>query len=98
MAQQNEYVAAIDLGTTKVVTIIGKKNPNGKLQIVSHSKTQSTGIKRGMVLNIEETVASIQRTVEDVQMKSGIIFNDVYVGIAGQHIRSVKNRGSINLN
>jgi cell division protein FtsA len=51
-----------------------------------------------MVLNIEETVASIQRTVEDVQMKSGIIFNDVYVGIAGQHIRSVKNRGSINLN
>ncbi|NHB68339.1 cell division protein FtsA [Perlabentimonas gracilis] len=97
MAQQNEYVAAIDLGTTKVVTIIGKKSPNGKLQVVSHSKAQSTGIKRGMVLNIEETVASIQRTVEDVQMKSGIIFNDVYVGIAGQHIRSVKNRGSINL-
>jgi len=98
MAQQHEYVAAIDLGTTKVVTIIGKKSPNGKLQIVSHSKAQSTGIKRGMVLNIEETVASIQRTVEDVQLKSGIIFNDVYVGIAGQHIRSVKNRGSINLN
>ena len=98
MAQHHEYVAAIDLGTTKVVTIIGKKSPNGKLQIVSHSKAQSTGIKRGMVLNIEETVASIQRTVEDVQLKSGIIFNDVYVGIAGQHIRSVKNRGSINLN
>jgi cell division protein FtsA len=97
MAQQNEYVAAIDLGTTKVVTIIGKKNPNGKLQIVSHSKAQSTGIKRGVVLNIEETVSSIQRTVEDVQMKSGIIFNDVYVGIAGQHIRSVRNRGYINL-
>jgi cell division protein FtsA len=98
MAQQSEYVAAIDLGTTKVVTLIGKKNHNGKLQIVSHSKAPSTGIKRGVVLNIEETVASIQRTVEDVQMKSGIIFNDVYVGIAGQHIRSVRNRGYINLN
>lgn len=98
MAQQNEYVAAIDLGTTKVVSIIGKKSPNGKLQIISHSKAPSTGIKRGVVLNIEETVTSIHRTVEEVQLKSGIIFNDVYVGIAGQHIRSVKNRGSINLN
>ncbi|MDX9847546.1 MAG: cell division protein FtsA [Tenuifilaceae bacterium] len=97
MAQQTEYVAAIDLGTTKVISIIGKKSPNGKLQIVSHSKAQSTGIKRGVVLNIEETVASIQRTVEDVQMKSGVVFNDVYVGIAGQHIRSVRNRGYINL-
>ena len=96
MANQNEYVAAIDLGTTKIVSIVGKKNSNGKLQIVAHSKTQSTGIKRGVVLNIEETVASIQRTVEEVQLKSGIILGEVFVGIAGQHIRSVRNRGYIN--
>lgn len=96
MANQNEYVAAIDLGTTKIVSIVGKKNANGKLQIVAHSKTQSTGIKRGVVLNIEETVASIQKTVEEVQLKSGIILGDVFVGIAGQHIRSVRNRGYIN--
>ena len=98
MANQNEFVAAIDLGTTKIVTIVGKKTPNGKLQILAHSKAPSTGVKRGVVLNIEETVASIQRTVEEVQLKSGIIFNDVFVGIAGQHIRSVRNRGYINLN
>lgn len=98
MAQQNEYVAAIDLGTTKVVSIIGKKNSNGKLQIVAYSKAPSTGIKRGVVLNIEETIASIQRTIEEVQLNSGIIFSDVFVGIAGQHIRSVRNRGYINLN
>lgn len=97
MAQQNEYLAAIDLGTTKVVSIIGKKNPNGKLQIISHSKAPSTGIKRGVVLNIEETVASIQRTIEEVQLNSGILFSEVFVGIAGQHIRSVRNRGYINL-
>lgn len=98
MANQNEFVAAIDLGTTKIVTIVGKKTPNGKLQILAHSKTPSTGVKRGVVLNIEETVSSIQRTVEEVQLKSGIIFSDVFVGIAGQHIRSVRNRGYINLN
>ncbi|MFO8022074.1 MAG: cell division protein FtsA [Perlabentimonas sp.] len=96
MTLQNQYVAAIDLGTTKIVTIIGKKTPNGKLEIVAYSKAPSTGVKRGVVLNIEDTVKSIQRTVEDVQLKSGIIFNDVYVGIAGQHIRSVRNRGYIN--
>jgi len=96
MAKMNEYVAAIDLGTTKIVTLIGKKNPNGKFQIVSQSKTSSTGIKRGVVLNIEETVASIQHTVEEVQAQSGIILSDVFVGIAGQHIRSIKNRGYIN--
>ncbi|PKP36573.1 MAG: cell division protein FtsA, partial [Bacteroidetes bacterium HGW-Bacteroidetes-15] len=98
MAQQNEYVAAIDLGTTKVVSIIGKKNANEKLQIISFSKAPSTGIKRGVVLNIEETIASIQRTIEEVQLNSGIIFGEVFVGIAGQHIRSVRNRGYINLN
>ncbi|MDD3891469.1 MAG: cell division protein FtsA, partial [Bacteroidales bacterium] len=97
MAQQNEYVAAIDLGTTKIVTLIGKKNSNNKLQIVAHSKTSSTGIKRGIVHNIEETVAAIQQTVEDVQLKSGIIFSNIFVGIAGQHIRSVRNRNVISL-
>ncbi|MFP4555933.1 MAG: cell division protein FtsA [Bacteroidales bacterium] len=96
MTHQDQYVAAIDLGTTKIVTIIGKKNPQGKLEIVAYSKAPSTGVKRGVVLNIEDTVNSIQRTVEAVQLQSGIIFNDVYVGIAGQHIRSVRNRGYIN--
>jgi len=91
----NNYLAAIDLGTTKVVAIIGKRNPNGKLQITGCSTAQSTGIKRGEVLNIEETVKSIQSTIEEVKMKSGVIFDDVYVGIAGQHIRSVRSSGYI---
>lgn len=98
MTNQNHYVAAIDLGTTKIVTIVGKKNSNGKLQIISYSKTPSTGIRRGVVQNIEETVASIQKTVEEVQVSSKVIFDEVFVGIAGQHIRSIRNRGYINRN
>lgn len=77
MTNQNHYVAAIDLGTTKIVTIVGKKNSNGKLQIISYSKTPSTGIRRGVVQNIEETVASIQKTVEEVQVSSKVIFDEV---------------------
>ncbi len=91
-----QYVAAIDIGTTKIVAIVGKMNKNGKLEILGLSKAPSNGVKRGVVLNIEETVSAIESTVADVQQRSGIVFTDVFVGIAGQHIKSMKSRGYIN--
>ena len=96
MDQKNEFVVAIDIGTTKIVSIIGGKNINGKLEILGLSKTISKGVKRGVILNIEETVNAIQTTVEEAQNQSGIIFSEVFVGIASQHIKSIKNRGYIN--
>ena len=95
MNRKEQYVAAIDIGTTKIVAIVGTKNENGKIEILGLSKAPSRGVKRGVVLNIEETVNAIQTTVEDVQKRSGILFTDVFVGIAGQHIKSMKNRGYI---
>ncbi len=95
MNKKEQYVAAIDIGTTKIVAIVGKKNENGKIEILGLSKAPSKGVKRGVVLNIEETVTAIQTTVEDVQKRSGILFSEVFVGIAGQHIKSMKNRGYI---
>ena len=96
MSNNEQYVAAIDIGTTKIVSIVGKKNPNGKIEILGLSKAPSNGVKRGVVLNIEETVSAIETTVADVQQRSGIVFTDVFVGIAGQHIKSMKSRGYIN--
>jgi cell division protein FtsA len=95
MNKNEQYVAAIDIGTTKIVAIVGKKNENGKIEILGLSKALSKGVKRGVVLNIEETVTAIQTTVDDVQKRSGILFSEVFVGIAGQHIKSMKNRGYI---
>jgi cell division protein FtsA len=95
MNKKEQYVAAIDIGTTKIVAIVGKKNENGKIEILGLSKAPSRGVKRGVVLNIEETVTAIETTVEDVQRRSGILFSEVFVGIAGQHIKSMKNRGYI---
>jgi cell division protein FtsA len=95
MNKKEQYVAAIDIGTTKIVAIVGKKNENGKIEILGLSKAPSKGVKRGVVLNIEETVSAIETTVEDVQKRSGILFTEVFVGIAGQHIKSMKNRGYI---
>ncbi|MFP4620204.1 MAG: cell division protein FtsA [Bacteroidales bacterium] len=99
MSHNNEHlVAAVDIGTTKVATIVGKMKENGKVQIMGVSKTPSTGIKRGVVQNIDETVNAIKKTVSEVQAASGTKFSNVFVGIAGQHIKTIRNRGYINRN
>lgn len=96
MANKNEIIAAVDIGTTKIVAIVGRKNEKGKFEVLGLAKTPSKGVKRGVVLNIEETVNSIRTTIDEVQKQSGVKISNVYVGIAGQHIKSIKNRGYIN--
>jgi cell division protein FtsA len=94
----NNYVAAIDIGTTKIVAIIGKKNEHNKLEIVGFSSTKSTGVRRGVVINIEETINAIKRVISAVEIETNIKIKEVFVGIAGQHIRSIQNGGIINRN
>lgn len=96
MAQNEQIIAAIDIGTTKIVAIVGKMNDSQKMEVLAMSKAASKGIKRGVVLNIEETVGAIQTIVEEVQNKTGLNLSDVFAGIAGQHIRSIRNRGYTN--
>lgn len=98
MINKEQIVGAIDIGTTKIVTIIGKRNDSGRLEILAMAKTESKGVKRGVVQNIEETVSAITKTVEEAELKAGVKLTEVFVGIAGQHIRSIKNRGYINRN
>lgn len=86
-------ITAIDIGTTKIVAIAGKKHENGKLEILGVGKAPSHGVKRGVVLNIEETANAIQMAVSQVQRTADIEFSEVYVGIAGEHIKSIRNRG-----
>jgi cell division protein FtsA len=97
MRQKDNIVAAIDIGTTKIVSVIGRRDEKGRMEILGLGKTASKGVKRGVVLNIEETVNAIHETTMEAQKQSGIQFRDVFVGIAGQHIKSVKNRGYINI-
>jgi cell division protein FtsA len=96
MATNEKIVAAVDIGTTKIVSLVGKLNEQGKLEVLGISQTPSKGVKRGVVLNIEESVNAIQTTSSEASKQSGVKFNEVFVGIAGQHIKSVKNRGYIN--
>lgn len=96
MNKNNGIIAAIDIGTTKIVSIVGRKDEKGKIEILGMSRAPSKGVKRGTVLNIEETVNTIQQTIDGVKEDSGMVLDDVYVGIAGQHVKSIRNRGYIN--
>ena len=94
MSENEKYIAAIDIGTTKIVAIIGVVSDDGKVKVLGMGKSPSKGVKRGVVLNIEETATSIQEAVYQAQQTSKLAFSEVYVGIAGQHIKSMKNRHS----
>jgi cell division protein FtsA len=92
---ESEIIVGLDIGTTKIACIVGRKNEYGKIEILGFGKTESNGVKRGVVANIEDTVRSIKKAVELAEQKSGVEINVVNVGIAGQHIKSLQHRGNI---
>ncbi len=92
---ENEIIVGLDIGTTKIACIVGQKNEFGKIGILGYGKTESIGVKRGVVINIEDTVTSIRTAVANAGEKSGVDIKYVNVGIAGQHIKSIQHRGSL---
>lgn len=94
MSDNTNYIAAVDIGTTKIVAIVGKKTDNKKIEILGFGKTESRGVKRGVVFNIEETANAIKEAVTEAKQMANVDFTDVFVGIAGQHVKSIKNRHS----
>lgn len=89
--EQGNYSVGLDIGTTKIVAIIGKKNEYGKIEILGIGKSKSLGVHRGVVNNITQTIKSIQQAVEQAETNSGLKIGSVVVGIAGQHIRSLQH-------
>ena len=89
--KKENIAVGLDIGTTKIVAMIGKKNEYGKLQILGVGKSISQGVSRGVVNNITQTIQSIQQAIEQAEKNSDYIINDVVVGIAGQHIRSIQH-------
>ncbi len=88
-------IVGLDIGTSKVVAIVGQKNDEGEVEIVGIGSHQSRGLKRGVVVNIETTVQAIQRAVEEAELMAGCRIHSVYAGIAGSHIRSMNSHGIV---
>jgi cell division protein FtsA len=89
--EQGNIAVGLDIGTTKIVAMVGKENEYGKMEILGIGKSKSLGVHRGVVNNITQTIQSIQQAITDAETSSGIKIEDVVVGIAGQHIRSLQH-------
>ena len=88
-------IVGLDIGTTKIGVIIGELDPGGALKIVGVGTCPSEGLRKGVVVNIEKTVLSIQKAVEEAELMAGVDVESVYVGIAGDHIKSINSHGVI---
>ena len=84
----NKISVGLDIGTTKIVAMVGRKNNYEKLEILGIGRAKSLGVHRGVVNNITQTIQSIQQAVQEAEAASGEKIEEVTVGIAGQHIRS----------
>ncbi|MGV3641325.1 MAG: cell division protein FtsA [Adhaeribacter sp.] len=93
--QNDKIVVGLDIGTTKICALVGRKNEFGKLEILGMGKAISEGVVRGIVSNIDKTVEAIKKAIRQAEEQSGINIGVVNVGIAGQHVKSLQHNGSI---
>ncbi len=90
-----KIIAALDIGTTKVVALVGERDEHGGIYVIGHGISPAEGLRRGVVVDMDKTVRSIQKAVEDAQMVSGTVIDRVTVGIAGEHVRSINSHGVV---
>lgn len=90
-----EIIVGLDIGSTKIASIVGRKNEYGKIEILGMGKSESLGVSRGVVSNIQHTVDSMRVAVREAEQQAGVEIGLVNAGIAGQHIRSLQHRGNI---
>ena len=96
MNNEQPIIVGLDIGTTKIAVIAGRKNEFGKLEILGFGRSNSNGVKHGQVLNIDETIKAIKTALENCYASNpNLEVNEVYVGIAGHHIKSLQTRGDI---
>ena len=94
MASEN-IIAALDIGTTKIVCVVAEMDETGGIYVIGHGVSNAEGLRRGIVVDMEKTVKSIRKAVDDAQMISGTEIDRVTVGIAGEHIRSINSNGVV---
>ena len=94
---QNIMISALDIGTSKVVVIVAELQPDGVLKIIGKGQHVSKGLKKGVVVNIENTMQAIQRAVEEAELMADTKITEVYTGIAGSHIQSINSHGMVKI-
>lgn len=91
----NQMVAALDVGTTKIVAMVAEMDERGDIYVIGHGIAPAEGLRRGVVVDMDKTVRSIRKAIEDAEMVSGTEIDRVSVGIAGEHVRSINSHGVV---
>ncbi|CAN5780387.1 cell division protein FtsA [soil metagenome] len=95
-SSESPIIVGLDIGTTKIAAIAGRKNAHGKLEILGFGRANSNGVQHGQVLNIDQTIKAIQQALLNcAESNPDLEINEVYVGVAGHHIKSLQTRGDI---
>ena len=95
MSKKTDFIVGLDIGTTKICCIIGEISPSGGIDIIGLGQHPSTGLRKGVVVNIDSTVESIKSAVEEAELMAGCEIESAFVGIAGGHIKSMNSHGII---
>jgi cell division protein FtsA len=92
---ERNLIVGLDIGTSKIVALVGELNANSKIEVMGLGSHPSRGLKRGVVVNIEATVQSIQQAIEEAELMAGCQIHSAYTGVAGSHIRSLNSHGIV---
>ena len=94
----NEIIAALDIGTSKILALVAEINEQSELKVIGYGTQPSSGLKKGVVVNIEATVYSIDQAIREAEKAAGCEINTVFAGIAGSHVRSFDGHGIVRIN
>lgn len=97
MAKTDNYVVALDIGTSKVCVLVGEVNDRGQLEIIGKGTSPMRGTRRGNITNLDQAIEAIKKAVDEAEVMAGVQIDSAYVGIAGDHIRSVNSRGVVSV-
>lgn len=97
MSRKEHIVVGLDIGTTKICAVVGEVLEDGSINVIGFGTHGSTGLKKGMVVNMDSTIESIKHAVEDAELMAAVQINSVYTGIAGGHIGSESAQGVVAL-
>ncbi|HYM62211.1 MAG TPA: cell division protein FtsA [Thermoanaerobaculia bacterium] len=94
---EEKYIVALDIGTSKVCVLVGEINDRGQLEIIGKGTSPMKGTRRGNIINLDQAIEAVKRAVDEAEVMAGLQIESVYVGIAGDHIRSVNSRGVVSV-
>src|SRR5688500_20228183 len=94
---EDRYVVALDIGTSKVCVLVGEVNDRGQLEIIGKGTAPMKGTRRGNIINLDQAIDAVKKAVDEAEVMAGLQIESAYVGVAGDHIRSVNSRGVVSV-